>query len=667
MNFAELIQKMTLEEKCLLLTGAANMETYSIPRLGIGCKEFADGPHGVRTDRERNCTHFPNLCNLAASWSRETAYKMGHGLGAECQKENISLLLGPGMNIKRTPLCGRNFEYLSEDPVLCGEMAASYITGLQSTGVGACAKHFAVNSQEKDRTNLTAEVDERTLREIYLKGFEIAVKKAKPESVMCAYNKVNAIWCSENKFLLQDILKDEWGYEGIVVSDWGAVHDICKALMAGLDLEMPKNEHIVEQIKEGLKKEKISEERINEAVLKVLHMVSKPWKKDMVYDRDAQHNLAREIAAEGIVLLEHNGTTLPLTKKYRRIGIIGEYGQNPLIAGQGSAEVLQKKEYTDSPIEEIKKLLPEAEILYYEGFKKREFSREMLWPTLSEFRKFIGKCDVVIVFAGSMESEDTENMDRRSINMNPNYEMFIEEACNHHANTVVVLQSGSALAIGSWKEKAAAILEMWLAGESAGGAIADVLCGVVTPSGKLPETFPKTVRKDLVYPGKNHQIEYNEKLQVGYRYYDRHTEEMEYPFGHGLSYTEFSYKDLDVRQEKENLFISFKIKNSGRYAGSEVAQVYVGNPTSVVPRPIKELKAFEKVYLERNEEKTIYIEIPYAELGYYNVMLHRYVTEPGKYMIYVGSSSQDIRLSQQVYYDEESTYSMNVSRDAMIG
>ena len=360
-----IVQQMTFEEKASLLTGDANMLTHAVERLGIPALNLADGPHGTRLAPEKNCTHFPNLCNLGSCWSTENAKKMGRALADECIHHDIHMLLGPGINIKRHILCGRNFEYLSEDPVLAGELAAAYINGLQEGGVSASLKHFAVNSQEKYREALSAEIDERTLREIYLRGFEIAVKKSNPDTVMCAYNKINAVWCSENKHLLTEILKDEWSYDGVVVSDWGAVHDISRAVAAGLDLQMPRNGHIVEQLKDGLEKGKVTMEDIDNAVRRMLHLLYRRSPKPIEYDRDRQHEIAREIAADGVVLLKNKDAILPLTEeKYKKIAVVGEYAVSPLIGGQGSAEVLQSPEYTDSPLAELQKRLPGVEIQY---------------------------------------------------------------------------------------------------------------------------------------------------------------------------------------------------------------------------------------------------------------------------------------------------------------
>ena len=468
----ELIKEMTLEEKARLLSGSESMRTMAIERLGIPAAKMADGPHGIRGDADKNHTSFPNLCCLGASWDVDMAYKMGEALGNECAENDISMLLAPGINIKRHILCGRNFEYLSEDPVLAGELGAAYINGLQSKGVGASLKHFACNNQEKDRTMVSADIDERTLREIYLKGFEIAVKKARPASVMCAYNKVNSIWCSENRHLLTDVLKKDWGYEGFVISDWGAVHDIGKAVAAGLDLQMPENTKIVEKLKEALEQNKLTMEDIDAAVERVLGFVmnSKSQKETLHYDRSRQHEITQQIAASGIVLLKNEEHTLPIIPgKYKEISVIGEYAQDPLICGQGSAEVNVSSDYIDSPLDELKKALGgTVNIRYRETYRKGAYSSTMLWPTLGEYTEFIKNSDMVILFIGSMVSEDTEYFDRTGAEYNPNYGMFIEHACAIGKKVVVVMQSGSAMLLGNWKNQADAILQMWLGGEGAG-------------------------------------------------------------------------------------------------------------------------------------------------------------------------------------------------------
>lgn len=661
--------KLSFEEKTKLLTGYGNMQTFCVEDKNISSLNFADGPHGVRAEKEKNCTHFPNLCNLASSWSVKTAYLMGQALAKDCIMHNINLLLGPGVNIKRHILCGRNFEYFSEDPVLAGELAAGYINGLQQLGVKACLKHFAANNQEYDRLNISVEVDERTLREIYLKPFEIAVKKSKPASIMCAYNKVNGIWCSENKYLLNDVLRNEWEFNGVVISDWGAVQNICRAVNAGLDLQMPPNSNITKQLISGIENGKITDEAIDNAVLRMLNFVADGKKVDVNYDRNEQHKTAKEIAADGMVLLKNEGNILPITaNKYKKVSVIGEYAVSPLIAGQGSAMVYQKDEYTDNPLEELKKRLPQIEFKYIELYKKRELPKDMMWTKSSLFRKEVADSDLILFFVGSMESEDTESFDRQTAGINPNVGFFINEAKKVNKPIALVLQNGGALILDKWEKKVDSILEMWLGGEAAGGAVADILCGNINPSGKLSETFPKRMRTDLEYPGDGYKVEYKERFEVGYRYYDKHPEEILYPFGHGLSYTDFEYSNLSINKLENGVKIDFELKNTGDVTGAEVAQLYVGDPVSTVVKPIKELKKFEKVYLKSGETREISFFLDYIDFAYYNIMLRKYVVENGIYDIYVGASSQDIRLKATLKIDDDSSpYSTDCVGETIIG
>ena len=661
-----ILKQMTLEEKATLLTGDANMLTHAIERLGIPALHLADGPHGTRLEPEKNCTHFPNLCNVGCCWSTETARKMGRALADECIHNGINMLLGPGINIKRHILCGRNFEYLSEDPVLAGELAAAYIEGLQEGGVSASLKHYAVNSQEKYREALSAEIDERTLREIYLRGFEIAVKKSAPDTVMCAYNKINAVWCSENKHLLTEILKDEWGYDGVVVSDWGAVHDISRAIAAGLDLQMPRNARIEEQLKDGLEEGKVTMEEIDNAVRRMLHLIFRRTPPSITYDRERQHEIAREIASDGIVLLKNEHDILPLSEeKYKKIAVVGEFAVSPLIAGQGSAEVLQSPEYIDSPLAELQKRLPGVEFKFIEAYKKGAFSDTMLWPKQRAFAEEFEDADLVLYFMGSMTGEDTENFDRRSAYLNENFELYIRTALRHGKKTAVVLQNGGAILFGEHLSRTDAVVEMWLGGESAGSAIADVLCGIVNPSGKLSETFPTCMRQDLEYPGNGLILEYKERFDVGYRYYDKHPEEIRFPFGHGLSYTTFAYSDLQVSEE--DLSVTFTLTNTGDRDGAEVVQLYVGDPICNVVRPIKELKKFEKIFLRAGESRRIRFTLSAEDLSYYNTTVHDWVVENGRYDLYVGSSSRDIRLTGALLYKKQMPYTMQQTGESMIG
>lgn len=667
MDIKDIIKELTLDEKLSLLTGSGSMSTTKIERLGIPQKTFADGPHGVRTeDKTGDCTYFPCLTALAASWDEKTAELYGETLAKDCTEHGINMILGPGVNIKKNMLCGRNFEYMSEDPVLAGEMCAGYVNGLQKNNVSACVKHYAANSQERDRCELSSEIDERTLREIYLKPFEIAVKKSKPHSIMCAYNKINSVWCSENKMILTEVLRDDWNYEGFVVSDWGAVHDISRAVAAGLDLQMPKNKNIKEEIAEGIKKGIVSEEEINKAVERILRFAFKESAKKGVYNRDAQHNAAKEIAASGIVLMKNENDALPLCK-HKKIAVVGEFAVNPLIGGHGSAEVHPYKTRISSPLEELKKALPNAQIEYEEWFTKHEMPRFMQWPLLGKYHEFIEDYDAIVIFAGSMESEDTEKFDRRTAHLNTQYEMCIEEAEKTGKKVIVVLQSGGVIIPGKWAKGADAIVEMWLGGEGAGEAIADILSGKTNPSGKLPETFPICERIDLDYPGDGLKVKYNEKLDVGYRYYDKHPEEIVFPFGHGLSYTTFEYENCTAHIEDDMLKASLFVKNTGNFDGAEVVQLYVNDPVSTVTRPKKELKAFKKVFVKKGESEKVEFSVPVSDLGYYNIMLHKNITEPGLYNVMVGSSSRDIRFVIPVVYDAECEYTINKVGEDMIG
>jgi len=668
MNVHEILSQLTQEEKISLLTGINGKESPEVPRLGIPAVTFVDGPHGVRENEGRNATHFPNLCCVAASWDKDAVYRMGEALAEDCIRLGVALIFGPGINIKRDILCGRNFEYLSEDPVISGELSASYINGVQSRGIGACLKHFAVNNQELDRTGLSAEVDERTMREIYLKGFEIAVKKSAPENIMCAYNKINAVFCSENHMLLTDILRNEWGYKGFVVSDWGAVRHEGRAVAAGIDLIMPPKPYTCEKVKEGLDSGLLSQERLEEAAKRVLSFVTKERPKpDGSYDRDRQHKVAREVAGAGVVLLKNENKVLPLTsKKYKKIACIGEFARRPVIGGHGSAEVNCDPSWIESPLEELQKLMPETEFIQQDVFSKDSLPDSMLfnkaWGTMMK----ADEADAVMLFIGSMEGEFAEATDRQSARLLPIYEYYIRRMYTIKKPIIVVLQTGGAVILPDWKGKVDAIVEMWFGGEAAGGAVADVLTGKLNPSGRLPETFPNCMRKDIVYR-EDFKLTYDEKLDVGYRYYDKHPEEIAFPFGHGLSYTDFSYENLSVTMEKDSLTAEFMLTNVGDTDGHEVVQLYVGNPTSTVTKPIKELKAFEKIFLQAGESKKITLQIPFSELAYYNTMLHKWVTEPGDYTVYVGASSRDIRLTETVLVETEPLYTADSGFWAGIG
>ena len=668
MKLRELLDNMTFEEKCSLLTGAGSMLTAEVSRLGVPQRLLSDGPHGVRMEGKTEAVHFPNACTSGASWDEALMEKLGGAIAADCRHYGVSMILGPGINVKRHILCGRNFEYFSEDPVISGKLGAAYIRGVQAGGVAVSLKHYAANSQEIDRLDLNAEIDERTLREIYLRGFEIAVKESEPESVMCAYNKVNALWCSENKHLLTEILKDEWGFDGLVVSDWGAVHNVPRAVAAGMDLIMPPKADVTEQLQKALDEGRVTRERIDDAVLRVLGFVLKERPEENAYDRTELHDIARQMAVAGAVLLKNEQDALPLTgQKYRKIAVVGGHAESPLICGQGSAEVYTDPSFVDSPLDEIRRALPDCEIKYWKGTDKLSYSPTMLWPTKRQYAPFIEDCDVVVVFAGNMESEDTECYDRRSALMNPNFDLYIEHAMKLGKKVIVVLQTGGAVILPRWHTQVDAIVWMGLAGEAAGSAIADILTGKVNPSGRLTETFPTCMRRDLEYPGHDRILEYHEKLAVGYRYYDKHPQEIAYPFGHGLSYTAFGYNNAAVTHGEAGYTFSFDLTNTGDRDGAEVVQLYAADPVSTVSKPEKALLAFKKVFLRAGETRRVALDFTARDLAYYNVSLHDWVTEEGVYRLLLGASSRDIRLEKEILYTTDMPYTMTPTGETMLG
>lgn len=668
MDIKELIGQMTLQEKAALLTGSQSMYTAGCERLGIQKKHLADGPHGVRNyNPGTNCVTLPSMCALGATWSREAAVKAGRILAKDCIHQNVQMILGPGLNIKRDALNGRNFEYVSEDPVLTGEIAGAYVKGCEGLGVATSMKHFALNSQETNRTENSAEVDERTMREIYLRGFEIAVRQGHPTSVMCAYNKINSIWCSENRCLLTEILKGDWGYEGLVVSDWGAVHDEAKAVAAGLDLRMPDNPDMPELIEKGIREGVCTEEDVDKAVARVLTFLLKPIPKEERYDRDAQHKAAQEVAAEAVTLLRNRNQLLPLTpQKYKRICVTGEYAVKPYINGQGSAEVFTDKGYVDCPLECLRRNLPGVQVDYCD-YLPAKHPDEMLWNTFLPKMPGIRTYDAVIVFTGVQPSQDSENLDRNDNHLMGYIENVLHNVVLHNPNAILVLTSGSSTFRSVEADRYPAIVQAWPTGEGAGQAIADVLTGAVNPSGKLSETFPVKMRTDIDVVGDGLTQDYSEKWRVGYRYYDLHPEEIWFPFGHGLSYTSFAYSDLHMEKREENYDVSFTLENTGDQDGSEVVQLYVSDPVSTASKPPKELKHFDKVFLRAGEKKVVRFTLTERDLAYYNVMLHRWIAESGRYDILIAASSRDVRLSGSILHDNPHCYTMRKMQEDMIG
>ncbi|MDD6484756.1 MAG: glycoside hydrolase family 3 N-terminal domain-containing protein [Clostridiales bacterium] len=666
-DIKQILSQLSIEEKSAMLTGKEGMGMRGAQRLGVPDAEMADGPLGVRIEHgeEYNCTSFPCLAAVGSSWSRETAYEMGKAIAQDCIQHDKDIILGPGVNIKRTDLCGRNFEYFSEDPVLTGEMAAAYINGVQELGVGTSLKHFAMNNQEVDRLFVNAEIDERTMREIYLKGFEIAIEKSNPTSVMCAVNKVNAVLCSENKHLLTDILKKEWNYNGFVVSDWGCAKDIAKSISAGLDLMMPSKGDISEDIKKALEEGRVTEEAIDGAVERILRFLMNHKTKQIDYDRHKQHDIATKIAEESIVLLKNDDNILPI-KNGKKIVVLGEYANKPVIAGFGSSRVYVQKEYIDSPVECMKKLLPDSEITYIPMYSTDRYFDDTHFSCLSQLGN-IEEADVVVMFVGRQQSVETEGTDRISSHIDSYYEFFIKRIYPRNKNIVLVMQTGSTVLPLTWQEMPKGIVQMWFGGEGGGKAVANVLCGEVNPSGKLAETFPLKSRCDIDYPGDGYKVCYDEKWRVGYRYYDMHPRKIWFPFGHGLSYTNFEYSNLKITPMDAGVKIRLDIKNTGDMDGKEVVQVYVSDRVSTVSMPDKELKDFAKVFILAGQTKTVEFILSDKQLSYYNTTLNKWVTEPGVFDILVGASSQDIRLRGKYVYDKECEYTLNYSAEQIMG
>ncbi|CDF57462.1 beta-glucosidase [Thermobrachium celere] len=660
MNIDEIMNELTLEEKCSLLSGADFWNLKSIERLGIRKIMMTDGPHGLRKqdmdaseiglEKSVPATCFPSGAALASTWNKNLIKEVGKAIAKECLDNDVDVLLGPAVNIKRSPLCGRNFEYYSEDPVLSSKIAKYFIKGVQSQGVSACIKHFAANNQEFRRLTTDVRVDERAFREIYLKSFEEAIKEAKPDCVMCAYNKINGEYASDNKKLLNDILREEWGYEGVVISDWGAVNDRVKSLEAGMDIEMPScfgvNDRIVyEAVKSG----KIKIEVLDRAVKRILKLILKHSNKSQTrcVDYEYNHRLASKVAEEAVILLKNDDDILPLNKD-SRIAIIGEFAKNPRFQGGGSSHVNPTK--LECPIDEIKKYA--NSVVYARGFNSN--NDEIDEALIKEAVNLAKISDVVVLFLGLPERYESEGFDRADIKLPYNQNILVDEIYKVNKNIVVSLSVGSCVEM-PWLDKVKAVLNGYLLGQAGGSAIANILFGYSVPSGKLSETFIKRLEDNPSYinfPGSNDRVYYGESVFVGYRYYDYKNIDVQFPFGHGLSYTRFEYSNLKIDKndyfDDECIDISFKLKNVGKYKAKEVVQVYISKPNSSIIRPIKELKEFEKIELDVGEEREVNLKIKVDDLSYFDEQFNSFLVEEGEYKILIGSSSRDIRLEGSI-------------------
>ena len=670
-DIKHLLSEMTVEEKASLCSGADFWHTKTVERLGLPNIMVSDGPHGLRKQDDAGdhvglldsikAVCFPASCALASSYDRDLAHEVGVALGEECQAEEISTILGPGVNMKRSPLCGRNFEYLSEDPFLAGELAANYVNGVQSQQVGTSVKHFAVNNQETKRMSISAEVDERTLREIYLAAYETVVKSAQPWTMMCSYNCINGVYSCENDWLLNQVLRKEWGFKGLVMTDWGAMNDRVKSLKAGLELEMPSSNEITDQfIVQAVDNGQLSMEELDLSVTRILELVKKYYdghKENATYDKETHHKLVRKVAGESAVLLKNEDHILPL-KKSDSVVFIGEFAVKPRYQGGGSSHINSFK---------VTNAIESAQaygISYVKGF---DILKEELDPAeVEKAVKAAKDASVAVVFAGLPDAYESEGYDRTHLNLPSCQNTLIDEITKVQPNTVVVLHNGSPVLM-PWLPKVKAVLEMYLGGQAVGEATVDLLYGVVNPSGKLAETFPLRLQDNpsyLNFPGTNRQVEYREGVFIGYRHYDSKELPVLFPFGHGLSYTTFEYHGMTLKvvdnyaeikknnkltmKDTEKLEVSVKVKNTGKCFGKEVVQLYVHDKEASVIRPEKELKGFAKVALAPGEEEVVTFILDKRAFAFYDVDIHDWHAESGDFVIMVGRSSREINLSDIV-------------------
>ena len=679
LDVKKLVNELTLEEKASLCSGADFWHTKAIDRLNIPAAMVSDGPHGIRK-QESLADHmgvaesikaigFPTASAMACSFDRDLLHKVGDALGEECVAEDLAVLLGPGINMKRSPICGRNFEYYSEDPVVAGELGAAFVNGVQEHGVGTSLKHFAANNQEWRRMSISAEIDERTLREIYLAAFETVVKKAQPWTIMCSYNRINGVYSCENDWLLNKVLRDEWGFEGLVMTDWGAMDERVPSLKAGLDLEMPDchgetDKLIVKAVQSG----ELEEPVLDTAVERILTMVDKyltarkgidpasmvhplPSSVERGYDVAAHHALARTTAEQSAVLLK-NEDILPLQKD-KKIAFIGEFAKVPRIQGGGSSHI------NNTSVESALDAAGDS-VSYAQGFHiDEETTDETL---LQEAITLAKESDVAVIFAGLPDSFESEGFDRTHLNMPANQNELIARISEVQPNVVVVLHSGSPIAM-PWLDKVAGVLQMYLAGQASGGAAVNLLFGDATPCGKLAETFPLHLEDNpsyLNFPGNREKVCYQEGVFIGYRYYDKKKMDVLFPFGYGLSYTDFTYSnmkvtvngknaaDVDVIKETDEIVVSADITNTGNCDGAEIVQLYIKNPVVYEIRPENELRDFAKVFLKAGETKTVTFTLNARAFSYYETRIHDWYAESGDYEILLASSSRDIRLQYTV-------------------
>ena len=675
-NVKELVSQMTLEEKAGMCSGLDFWHLKSIDRLGIPSVMVSDGPHGLRKQEDKGdhlgindsikAVCFPPAVLSACSFDRELLRELGDTVGKEAQATDVSVVLGPAVNIKRSPLCGRNFEYYSEDPYLAGESAAAFIQGVQSHHVGTSIKHFAANNQELNRLSCSSEVDERTLREIYLPAFETAVKKSQPYTVMCSYNKINGTYSSENPWLLTKVLRDEWGFKGYVMSDWGAVNERVPGLKAGLELEMPASggltdKEIVTAVRDGSLDEKV----LDQAVERILN-ITFTWldnRENREFTYEADHQVACRVAEASMVLLK-NDNVLPL-KPEEKVAFIGGFAQTPRYQGGGSSHVNSFR--VDSALDAVKEI---AQVTYAEGFSA---SKDIYDETLAaQAIEAARNADKAVIFAGLPDIFESEGYDRSHMELPQCQNRLIREILKVQPNTTVVLHNGSPVEM-TWLNDVKGILEAYLGGQAVGTAVVNILYGRVNPSGKLAETLPLKLSDNPSYLNfaEKEKVVYHEGVFVGYRYYDAKEMDVAFPFGHGLSYTTFEYTNLKTDQDsitdRDTLTVSVDITNTGKKAGKEIVQLYVADETHAVRRPLKELKGYEKVSLNPGETKTVTMTLDKRSFAWYNTDLHDWYAATGTYKILIGASSRDIRLTRDIHLTSTTALPLKLSMQTPLG
>lgn len=674
-DIKNLISQMTLEEKAGMCSGADFWHLKGVERLGIPSVMVTDGPHGLRKQSDQadhlginesiKAVCFPTGCATASSFDRNLLRKIGETIGQECQAENVSTILGPAMNIKRSPLCGRNFEYYSEDPLVASEMAAALTEGVQSQNVGVSMKHFLANNQEKRRMTNSSQVDERTLREIYLAAFEGAVKQAKPWTVMNSYNRINGTYVGESKEYLTDILRDEWKFDGYVMSDWGAVNDRVEALKAGMELEMPSSGGIndaliVKAVRDGSLDEAVVD-RACERILNIIYRFTENRRQDVSFDYEEDHELAAEAESECIVLLKNEDEVLPLAKD-KKVAFIGKYAETPRYQGGGSSHINSWK--VESALEAVKDM---AEVAYANGFDDTvdEVNEELQ----KEAVRIAEEAEVAVIFAGLPDAFESEGYDRKHLNLPNCQNELIEKICKVQKNTIVVLHNGSPVVM-PWKDQVKGIVEAYLGGQAVGKAVVNILYGKANPSGRLAETFPLRLEDTpcyLTYGKGVDEAIYSEGVFVGYRYYTSKKQDVLFPFGYGLSYTKFAYSNLKLDRtqmtDAEALTVSVDVENTGNYAGKEVVQIYVAPSETEVSRPVKELRAFDKIELAPGEKKTVTFELDARAFAYWNTEIHDWFVESGSYDVQVGKNADEVLLHASVQVEGtkkiKKTYTLN--------